>query len=146
MRSVLSTALMLLLAATALAQDSDNAIGNETVTADQAQDAATTESAAEAKEPEIFKVPAGYRAKTRGKRIVYCKKETEHGTRFSSEKCFDEAQLKARELARQLAVRGIRNASGVGRQSFWFSGAPADAERVLARLWAPEVRVQLLAF
>jgi glutamate racemase len=50
----------------------------------------------------------------------------------------------AKELARQLAVRGIRKPSGVGRQTFWFSGTPADAERVLARLWAPEVRVQSL--
>ena len=50
----------------------------------------------------------------------------------------------AKELARQLAVRGIRKPSGAGRQTFWFSGAAADAERVLARLWAPEVRVQSL--
>jgi glutamate racemase len=50
----------------------------------------------------------------------------------------------AKELARQLAVRGIRKPSGAGRQTFWFSGASADAERVLARLWAPEVRVQSL--
>ena len=51
----------------------------------------------------------------------------------------------AKELARQLAVRGIRKPTGAGRQTFWFSGASADAERVLARLWAPDVRVQSLA-
>jgi glutamate racemase len=51
----------------------------------------------------------------------------------------------AKELARQLAVRGIRKPSGAGRQTFWFSGASADAERVLACLWAPDVRVQSLA-
>lgn len=50
----------------------------------------------------------------------------------------------AKELARQLAAQGIRKPSGAGRQTFWFSGAPAEAERVLARLWAPEVRVHSL--
>ena len=50
----------------------------------------------------------------------------------------------ARELARQLGARGIRKPSGAGRQTFWASGAAADAERVLARLWAPEVRVRSL--
>jgi len=52
----------------------------------------------------------------------------------------------ARELARQLAAHGIRNPSGAGRQTFWVSGAPADTERVLARLWAPEVCVRSLSF
>src|SRR6185436_12480620 len=47
----------------------------------------------------------------------------------------------ARELARQLSGRGLRKASGTGRQTFWVSGANADAERILARLWAPDVRV-----
>jgi glutamate racemase len=51
----------------------------------------------------------------------------------------------AKELARQRAVRGIRKPSGAGLQTFWFSGASADAELVLARLWAPDVRVQSLA-
>jgi glutamate racemase len=52
----------------------------------------------------------------------------------------------ARELSRQLAARGIRKPAGVGRQTFWVSGAPAEAEHVLGRLWAPEVRVRSLPF
>jgi hypothetical protein len=87
--------LMAFLAGTALAQDGDSAIGNETPTADQAQDKAETETADEAKEPEEFKVPAGYQAKKRGKKTVYCKKAMESGTRFSQEKCYNEEQLRA---------------------------------------------------
>ena len=50
----------------------------------------------------------------------------------------------ARELARQLTARDIRKPSGTGQQTFWVSGAPAEAGRVLARLWSPEVRVRSL--
>ncbi len=102
MRYLMLSVLSSLLAMPVLASDSDNAIGNETVTADQAQDKAATDTADEAKAPEPFKVPLGYRQKTRGKRVVYCKKETEPGTRFSSERCYDETQLRAMETARQL--------------------------------------------
>jgi hypothetical protein len=93
--------LAVLVAAPGLASASDSAIGNETATADQAQDKAETDTADEAKEPEEFKVPAGYRAKKRGKKVVYCKKGMESGTRFAQEQCFDEMQLKEMELARE---------------------------------------------
>jgi hypothetical protein len=93
--------LMAFLAGTALAQEGDSAIGNETPTADQAQDKAETDTADEATEPEEFKIPAGYQAKKRGKKVVYCKKSMESGTRFSQEKCYDEIQLREMELARE---------------------------------------------
>lgn len=95
MRGTMLAVLMAFLAGTALAQDGDSAIGNETPTADQAQDKAETDTADEAKEPEVFKIPAGYQAKKRGKKTVYCKKAMESGTRFSQEKCYNEEQLKA---------------------------------------------------
>ena len=101
MRSVMLVVLMAFLSVSVLAQASDSAIGNETATADQAQDKAETETADEAKEPEEFKVPAGYRAKKRGKKVVYCKKDMESGTRFAQERCYDEVQLKEIELARE---------------------------------------------
>jgi hypothetical protein len=91
--------LMAFLSVPALAQDSDSAIGNEIANADQAQDKAETETADEAKEPDEFKVPAGYRVKKRGTKVVYCKKDMESGTRFAQERCFDEEQLKQKELA-----------------------------------------------
>lgn len=101
MRSLMAAVAMMALCGVALAQDSDSAIGNETLTADQAQDKAQSAAAAEAKEPEVFTPPPGYKAKKRGKKVVYCKKNLESGTRFASESCYDEAQLKSMEMARQ---------------------------------------------
>ena len=85
----------------ALAQDPDSAIGNETPAADQAQDKAESATAAEATAPEVFTPPPGYKARKRGKKVVYCKKNMESGTRFASERSYDEAQLKSMETARQ---------------------------------------------
>ena len=101
MRSMMLAMLLAMLACAGVAQASGSAIGNETATADQAQDKAETDTADEAKEQEPFKVPAGYRAKMRGKKMVYCKKDMESGTRFAQERCYDEDQLRAQELARQ---------------------------------------------
>ena len=93
--------LMSFLAGSALAGVGDSAIGNETPTAEQAQDKAETETADEAKDPEEFRIPAGYHAKKRGKKTVYCKKAVESGTRFSQEKCYSEDTLRQMELARE---------------------------------------------
>ena len=94
MRSMMPAVLLALFCGIAAAQDSDSAIGNETLTADQAQDKAETATAAEAKEPEVFTPPPGYKARKRGNKVVYCKKDMQSGTRFASEQCHDEAQLK----------------------------------------------------
>ena len=100
MRSTMLAILAAMLTCAGVAQASDSAIGNETATADQAQDKAETDTADEAKEPEEFKVPAGYRAKKREK-TVYCKKDMESGTRFAQERCFDEAQLRQQKIERE---------------------------------------------
>jgi hypothetical protein len=101
MQRLIFAVVMALLGGTAWAQDSDSAIGNETTTVDQASDPAEPETAKEAKEPQPFKVPAGFRAKRRGKNVVYCRKDMESGTRFASERCYDETQLRELEAARQ---------------------------------------------
>ena len=101
MRGMMLVVLMAFLAGNALAGDGDSAIGNETPTAEQAQDKAEPETANEAKEPDVFKVPAGYQAKKRGKKVVYCKKSMESGTRFSQEKCYSEETLRQMEMARE---------------------------------------------
>jgi hypothetical protein len=93
--------LMAFVAGTALAGTGDSAIGNDTPTADQAQDKAEPDTANEAKEAEPFKVPVGYQAKSRGKKTVYCKKAMESGTRFAQEKCYSEEQLRAMEASRE---------------------------------------------
>ena len=100
MRGMMLVVVMAFAVGPALASEGDSAIGNDTPTADQAQDKAAADTADEAKEPEPFKVPAGYQAKQRGKKTVYCKKAMESGTRFSQEKCFSEETLRAMEASR----------------------------------------------
>lgn len=99
MRSMMLMVLAALLTSTALADP--GAIGNETPTAEQAPDKAIAETVDEAGEAEPFKVPAGYQPKKRGKKVVYCKKAMESGTRFSQEKCYSEEQLRAMDAERE---------------------------------------------
>ena len=101
MRGMMLTVLMAFLAGTAVAGTGDSAIGNDTPTADQAQDKAEAETTEGAKEAAPFKVPAGYQAKSRGKKTVYCRKSMESGTRFSQEKCYSEEALRAMESERE---------------------------------------------
>jgi len=62
---------------------------------------ASADTTDEATPEEPFKVPAGYQPKKRGKKMVYCKKAMESGTRFSQEKCYSEDQLRALEAERE---------------------------------------------
>ena len=101
MRSMMLAILMAVVTGSAFAGDNENAIGNETPTADQAQDKASADTTDEATPEEPFKVPAGYQPKKRGKKMVYCKKAMESGTRFSQEKCYSEDQLRALEAERE---------------------------------------------
>ena len=99
MRSMMLTVLAACMTSTALADP--GAIGNETPTAEQAPDKAVAETVDEAGEAVPFKVPAGYQPKQRGKKVVYCKKAMESGTRFSQEKCYSEDQLRAMDAERE---------------------------------------------
>lgn len=49
---------------------------------------------AEEKAAEPLKLPPGFREKKRGKYTVYCRKDTAMGSRFASEKCYDEQGLR----------------------------------------------------
>lgn len=102
MRKLLLTTIIALASIPALAWASPSAISNETVTTEPAQDKAESPTAIEAKPEEPFTPPPGFRAKKRGKKIVYCKKDMESGTRFASETCFDEEQLRHMEREREL--------------------------------------------
>jgi len=95
------TAFLMSTALASVASANPGAIGNETPTAEQAPDKAASEAVEEAKELEPFKVPAGYQPKTRGKKVVYCKKAMESGTRFAQEKCYSEHQLRAMSAERE---------------------------------------------
>lgn len=99
MRSMMLMVLGVFLAAPALAEPT--AIGNEIPTSEQAPDKNAAETTDEAREPAAFKVPAGYQPKKRGKKVVYCKKSMESGTRFAQEKCYSEDQLRAMSAERE---------------------------------------------
>lgn len=102
MRSMMLAALMLFLTGAALAQESPAARGEQTAQPEQAQAQAEAETVAAAKEKEEeFKPPPGYLKKKRGNKVLYCKKNTETGSRFASEKCYDENQVRDVELMRE---------------------------------------------
>lgn len=46
------------------------------------------------KDAEPLKLPPGFKAKKRGKYTVYCQKDTPMGSRFPSEKCYDERGMR----------------------------------------------------
>lgn len=103
-------ALLALAAGSASAQSSVLAASNETPAADAAP--VKPEAAADAKEDKPFKIPPGFRTKTRGDKTVYCRKETISGSRFGTESCFTEEQLVQKaaenEAARQEMERSLR--------------------------------------
>ena len=100
MQRMICAVALSLIASLAFAEES--AIGNELPAAEQAKDKATTAAAAEAKAvQEEVKPPPGFRAKKRGKMTVYCIQDSTVGTRFKTEKCYDEEQMKAYLLARE---------------------------------------------
>ena len=81
------------------------ACATEPVAADtpQAQAAAQEPDSTKA-EPE-FKPPPGYKPKTRGDKVVYCRKELVEGTRFTKDRCYDKVQLKEIESLRDQQQR-----------------------------------------
>jgi hypothetical protein len=76
-----------------------------------AQESAVSEKAADvaasAKSEHEFKPPPGFKTKKRGALTVYCKKDREIGTRFVTEHCLDEAQMRDYLLALEEQKRDI---------------------------------------
>ena len=74
-------------------------------------------AAADQKKDEAFKPPPGFMTKKRGELVLYCKKDATLGTRFKTEKCYDETQLREYMLAleqQKLDVDRIRGTCGGG--------------------------------
>ena len=67
--------------------------------ADEQPKAATTETE--------FKPPPGFKTKKRGKLVVYCMKDSTVGTRFQTQKCYYEAQMRDYLTAQQENKRDI---------------------------------------
>jgi hypothetical protein len=108
MTKILGVVLLSLAAQPALAQDSP--IGDETPAAEQATDKAVSEpaaAAADAKKGEPFVPPPGFQTKKRGELVLYCKRDRETGTRFTTEKCYDEEQVREYLLALEIQKRDI---------------------------------------
>jgi hypothetical protein len=56
---------------------------------------------------EAFKPPPGFKTKKRGEIVLYCMKDSTVGTRFKTEKCYDEDQMKEYLLALEIQKRDI---------------------------------------
>ena len=79
--------------------------------------AAVETPAKEAAEVKEFKPPPGFVTKKRGELVLYCKKDATLGTRFKTEKCYDEPQLREYMLAleqQKMDVDRIRGPCGGG--------------------------------
>lgn len=100
----------------ALAQDS--AVANETPAADQVSEKVESKTTAAAmQEEKEFKPPVGFQTRKRGELTLYCKREATVGTRFKTEKCYSEDQVRDYVIAQQENKRDmdkIRNTCGGG--------------------------------
>jgi hypothetical protein len=65
----------------------------------------TPAAAGEKEQP--FKPPPGFSTKRRGALVLYCKRDSTVGTRFKTEKCYDEAQLRDYMIAQEENKRDI---------------------------------------
>jgi len=103
----------------ALAQDS--AVANETPAADQASEKVESKAlAATNEEGKEFKPPLGFQTKKRGELTLYCKKETTVGTRFKTQQCYSEDQVRDYVLTQQENKRNIdriRSTCGSGSEA-----------------------------
>ncbi len=96
----------------------DVASGNEAAAepaGDKPQTIAKVEPAAPADEE--FKPPPGFKTRKRGEIVLYCMRDSTVGTRFKTEKCYDEAQMRDYLAAQQENKRDIervRNTCSTG--------------------------------
>jgi hypothetical protein len=90
-----------------LAISQERTIGNETPAADQAADKAEIAAIAAAAEAREFEPPPGFQTKKRGKYTLYCKRDSTIGTRFKTERCYDEDQMREYLLALEIQKRDI---------------------------------------
>jgi hypothetical protein len=54
-----------------------------------------------------YEPPPGFVTKKRGNFLVYCKRDRETGSRFTTEKCFDETQMREYLLALEIQKRDL---------------------------------------
>ena len=106
LKIIVATAICLTTFAT-LAQDSG--VAEKAPDADKSSDKAAqsaTTAAANSK-VDAFKPPPGFQTRKRGELVLYCKKDATIGTRFKTEKCYDEAQMREYLLALELQQQDV---------------------------------------
>ena len=54
-----------------------------------------------------FKAPPGFKTKKRGELVLYCMRDSTVGTRFKTEKCYNETQMREYLLALEVQKRDI---------------------------------------
>jgi hypothetical protein len=103
MLRVLPVLIMCLSVPPALAEE--RPAGDKAPAAEQAAEKAEVKAedeAAHAGEAEKeFRPPPGFKTKKRGNLVLYCMRDSTVGTRFKTEKCYDEAQLRDYLIARE---------------------------------------------
>ena len=72
-----------------------------------AQEPATADASEAVPKDEEFKPPPGFKTKKRGEIVLYCMRDSTVGTRFKTEKCYDEAQMRDYLAAQQENKRDI---------------------------------------
>lgn len=75
---------------------------------------------APAAKKEEFKPPLGFTTKKRGQLVLYCKKDTTVGTRFKTEQCYSEDQVRDYLLTQEENKRNIdriRSTCGSGSEA-----------------------------
>ncbi len=87
----------------------EGTIANDTPAAEASSDKA--ENTAQAAEPaptdDEFKPPPGFKTKKQGALVLYCMRDSTVGTRFKTEKCYDETQMREYLLALEVQKRDI---------------------------------------
>lgn len=99
MRKLLLNLLLLMPLANALPAHAEDEVRPAATPVAAATDADAKDAPAPAPkagaDEEPFTPPPGWREKKRGKFIVYCRKQTEKGTRLAKEVCYDEDGIRA---------------------------------------------------
>src|SRR5688572_21215363 len=86
----------------------DLAVGNETETEPAGDKPEMTAKASEAAPgDDDFKPPLGFKTKKRGELVLYCMRDSTVGTRFKTEKCYDETQMREYLHALEVQKRDI---------------------------------------
>jgi hypothetical protein len=127
MLRTLAAAALFLAAQIALAEDP--AAGDKSPSVDPVKENTATakSTAAAGKKDEEFKPPRGFKTKKRGDLTLYCQTDATVGTRFKTEKCYDEEQLRAYMLvleAQRRDVDRIRTNCGGGPCTPYEPGMP----------------------